>query len=321
MKYEFMSAFAEQIMEMLEFKEALGYARSSYDKFLLNFDRFCVKEYPDLNTLTQEIIMHWAIARPNEAAAGVTRRLIAIREFGKYIVSVGREAYVVPTELIGGFKKFMPYIYSDVELAKFFYGADNLPPYWSSPLREFTAPVLFRLMYCCGLRPVEIRLLKRAEVDFSEKVILISESKSYKDRIVVVDPGVISLCEKYDSIANIVFPDRKYFFPSSNGGIYTATLIQRLFHRCWQQAGVSFSRSQKPRVMDFRHNFATRTFMNWLDDGRDINSLMPYLSAYMGHSEFKYTAYYIHLIPDRLIRSTGVQWERMSALVPEVDLV
>jgi len=38
MKYEFMSAFADQITEMLEFKEALGYARSSYDKFLINFD-------------------------------------------------------------------------------------------------------------------------------------------------------------------------------------------------------------------------------------------------------------------------------------------
>lgn len=320
MKYEFKSAFADQITEMLEFKEALGYARSSYDKFLLNFDRFCCIGYKGENTLTQEIVMNWAIARPNEAAAGVTRRLIAIREFGKYLVSVGRDAYVVPTEIVGGFKRFMPYIYSDEELTKFFYGADRLPPYWSSPLREFTAPVLFRLMYCCGLRPSEIRLLKREDVDFSECLVLISESKSYKDRIVAVDSDVMTLCKKYDFIANVMFPDREYFFPSSNGGAHTATLIQKLFHRCWQQAGVSFPRSQKPRVMDFRHNFATRTFMNWLDEGKDINSLMPYLSAYMGHSEFKYTAYYIHLIPGRLIRSSGVQWERLNALVPEVEL-
>jgi integrase len=320
MKNEFVSAFAGQITEMLEFKEALGYARSSYYKFLLNFDRFCFGTYPGQNTLTQEIVSHWAIAKPNEAAAGVTRRLIAIREFGKFLVSVGRDAYVVPAELIGGFKKFMPYIYTDEELAKFFYGADNLPPHKLSPLREFTAPVLFRLMYCCGLRPAEIRLLKRTEVDFSEKLVLISESKSYKDRIVPVDPDVMALCEKYDFIANIMFPDRDYFFPSSNGGAYTATLIQNLFHRCWKQTEVSFSRSQKPRVTDFRHNFATRTFMNWLDEEKDINVLMPYLSAYMGHSEFRHTAYYIHLIPDRLIRSNGIQWERMKTLIPEVDL-
>jgi len=319
MKSEFMSAFADQITEMLEFKEALGYARSSYDKFLMNFDRFCYNVYPSQNILTQEIVSHWAIARHNETAAGVTRRLIAIREFGKYLVSVGCDAYVVPTELIGGFKKFMPYIYTDEELEKFFNGADNLPPYWSSPLREYTAPVMFRLMYCCGLRPAEIRLLKRVEVDFIDELVLISESKAYKDRIVTVDPDVMALCKKYDYIANIMFPDREYFFPSSNGGAFTAALIQNLFRRCWQQAGISFSRSQKPRVTDFRHNFATRTFMRWLDEGKDINALMPYLSAYMGHSDFSYTAYYIHLIPDKLIRSNGVNWDRMNALVPEVD--
>jgi len=320
MKCDFISAFALQMTDMLEFKEALGYARSSYDKFLLSFDRFCIKAYPEQNILTQKIVSHWAIAKQNESAAGVTRRLIAIREFGKYLVSVGCDAYIVPSEFIGGFKKFMPYIYTDEEITKFFIGADNLPPYWSSPLRDYTAPVLFRLMYCCGLRPAEIRLLKRIEVDFTESFVLISESKSNKDRIVTVDPGVMALCERYDFIANIMFPEREYFFPSSNGGAYTANLIQNLFHRCWRQAGISFSRSQKPRVTDFRHNFATRTFMNWLDEGKDINALMPYLSAYMGHSEFRHTAYYISLIPDRLIRSSGVQWDRMNALVPEVNL-
>jgi hypothetical protein len=60
--------------------------------------------------------------------------------------------------------------------------------------------------------------------------------------------------------------------------------------------------------------------MNWLDDGKDINALTPYLSAYMGHSDFSNTAYYISLIPDRLIKSSGVQWERMIALIPEVDI-
>jgi integrase len=318
MKSQFISAFASQIVEMLEFKEALGYSKSSYFKFLLNFDRFCSDAYPGQNKLTQEIVSHWAVAKPNEGAAGVTRRLIAIREFGKYLASSGTDAYVIPTELIGGFKKFMPYIYTDEELAKFFYGADNLPPHKNSPLREFTAPVLFRLMYCCGLRPSEVRLLKRSEVDFKESLLFISESKSYKDRIVPVDMGVMAICEKYDGIANIMYPDRKYFFQNPNGEAYTALWIQNIFHKCWLHSGVSFTRSQRPRVMDFRHNYATRTFMNWLDEGKDINALMPYLSAYMGHSEFKYTAYYIRLIPDRLLKSGGVQWERLNALVPEV---
>jgi len=61
--------------------------------------------------------------------------------------------------------------------------------------------------------------------------------------------------------------------------------------------------------------------MNWLDEGKDINALLPYLSTYMGHSDFSYTAYYIHLIPSRLIKSSGIQWDRMDALVPEVGIL
>ena len=203
-------------------------------------------------------------------------------------------------------------------MTAFFTGTDNLLPHEFSPLREFTAPTLFRLMYCCGLRVAEIRLLKRTELDFTEDQLFISKSKAYKDRIVTVDSEVMAMCEKYDSIANIMIANREYFFQNINGEPYSASWIQNLFRKCWKQAGISFPRSQRPRVTDFRHNFATRTFMKWLDEGKDINALMPYLSTYMGHTEFKYTAYYIHLIPDRLIKSCGVDWTPMEALVPEV---
>jgi len=319
MNNEFMSPFAGRILAMLEFKEALGYSRSSYYKFLLNFDRYCRAHYPNESILTQEIVAGWSMARVSETAAGVSRRLIAIREFGKYLASTGDEAYIIPSGFIGGVKKFMPYIYTDAELTAFFKGADSLLPDKRSPLREFTASALFRLMYCCGLRPSEIRLIKRDEVDFKENLILISESKSYKDRVVAVDSDVMALCGKYDHIADCVFPDRTYFFQGPNNGPYAAIWIQHLFRKCWKSSGISFSRSQNPRVGDFRHNYATRTLMNWLDEGKALDAYLPYLSAYMGHSDFSQTAYYIHLIPDKLIKNNGIKWDSMNAIIPEVD--
>ena len=315
----FKSRFAERISAMLEFKEALGYSRSSYHKFLLNFDRFCYENYPDASILTQEIVMSWGTAKPTETAAGLSRRLVAIREFGKYLASTDPHTFVVPSNFIGGAKKFMPYIYTDAELAAFFHGADTLPADKRSPLREFTAPVMFRLMFCCGLRPSEIRLIKRADMDFSEDLIAISESKSYRDRIITADPGVMAMCKKYDHVADCVFPDRIYFFQGPGGNPYTALWIQCAFRKCWDLSGIRLTRSQKPRVYDFRHNYASRTIMRWLDEGEDINANLPYLSTYMGHSDFKQTAYYIHLIPDLLIKSSGINWDSMAAVIPEVE--
>lgn len=49
--------------------------------------------------------------------------------------------------------------------------------------------------------------------------------------------------------------------------------------------------------------------------------LLPYLSAYMGHSELTSTLYYVHLLPENLRRSKGVDWDFLSRVygkeVPE----
>lgn len=34
---------------------------------------------------------------------------------------------------------------------------------------------------------------------------------------------------------------------------------------------------------------------NWVKEGQDINALMPYLCAYMGHSDTRCTEYYLRL--------------------------
>lgn len=73
--------------------------------------------------------------------------------------------------------------------------------------------------------------------------------------------------------------------------------------------------------MDFwSHRFATANLSRWLDRGIDIHSRLPYLQAYMGHKELAATAYYIHLLPENLVRSSGIDWDSMNRLVPEVEL-
>lgn len=69
----------------------------------------------------------------------------------------------------------------------------------------------------------------------------------------------------------------------------------------------------------FRHNYATRTMMRWMNEGKDIMAMTTYLSAYMGHTEFTSTLYYIHLLPERLIKSSGIDWKRFSCIYPEVS--
>jgi hypothetical protein len=54
--------------------------------------------------------------------------------------------------------------------------------------------------------------------------------------------------------------------------------------------------------------------MRWIDNGNDIVTLLPYLSTYMGHSEITSTLYYIHLLPDRIRKSAGIDWKLFSII-------
>jgi len=69
--------------------------------------------------------------------------------------------------------------------------------------------------------------------------------------------------------------------------------------------------------MDKTENYATRILQKWMDEGKDLYASLPYLSAYMGHSDFSETAYYIHLLPERLTQTSAIDWKRFDVLIPE----
>jgi len=57
-----------------------------------------------------------------------------------------------------------------------------------------------------------------------------------------------------------------------------------------------------------------------LNEGRNLYAMLPYLRAYMGHEKFSDTAYYIHILPERLMVSPGVQWDNIDCIGMGVDI-
>ena len=263
--------------------------------------------------------MQWIRLRPNETSNGLKRRMVAIREFGKYLNSIGTEAFMPIPEMVGPSKPFYPYLFSDDELIAFFSAADTMPPHELSPYREYVIPVLFRLLYCCGLRPHEVRLIRSDDINLESGSIYIRDTKRHRDRMVIMSHDMQVLCQEYDSKMRVVLHNRDYFFSNPQGSPYPVHWVQNQFRICWGKAGIlTFRGATKPRVYDFRHNYATRILMRWLEEGRDLYTWLPYLSTYMGHSEFSCTAYYIHLLPERLVKTSAIDWARFSNLIPEV---
>ena len=311
MNYTFQSHFSSRIRDMLEYRAALGRGIIGYGWNLANFDRFCLNRFPEETSLTKELVFAWC----NDAVGRSGYRAQIIRGFARYLLSVGNEAFLMPPGFFPPRKPDLPYIFSEDELRRFFEAADRFPSCPTSPLLEYTVPVIFRLQYACGMRPQEVRLLKRADFNFSDGTIHIAEAKHYKDRRLAINHGIMDMCGNYDRIANAVIPSRVYFFQSTEGGAYSHGWLTAKFHQCWKLSGNGNTRGVCVPY-DFRHNYATQTLMRWAEEGKDLNAWIPYLSAYMGHAAFSATFYYIHLLPERLSR---MDFTRIKGIIPEAS--
>ena len=304
------SFFAPQIKSMLELLATLGRSYKTLSFNLQSFDRFVCGNYPEANKLTQELAQKWCAE--GASATGSGYKMHVMRDFGKYLVSIGIDAFVFPASWIPAHKADLPHLFSDTELQQFFSAADAVPPHFNSPMWEYVIPVVFRIIFACGLRPQEARLLKRADVDYNNRLMLIAEAKGYKDRLLPICDDLAELCCKYDSIANCGQPDRQYFFEAPKGGAYRGAWITAQYHRVRRLAG-GIAEGSVP--YDLRHNFATQTIMRWTEEKRDFNKWLPYLSAYMGHETFNATYYYVHLLPERL---SACDFTKIAGIIPEV---
>jgi len=317
----FISAFASSLEAMLSYREALGFSRSSYEYKLLSFDRFCAEHYPGSETMTKELVIKWVENEVAKKCSNIRDKEAAVRFFGKYLNAIGKTAYILPQKYISDAKRKVksPYVFTDEEVASLFRATDTIK---AKPFASVIAPVIFRLIYTCGLRPNEGRELKRANINFSTGEILITKTKRKRERIVVMSDDMLRLCRSFDTRRSIFAKDSEYFFPARDGGAYGTNQLGQLFKKCWNSANPETDISVLPnvRIYDLRHRFASAVLNRWLDEGRNLYAMLPYLRAYMGHSKLSDTAYYIHLLPENLLQSAGINWAELDEMIPEVSV-
>ena len=231
----------------------------------------------------------------------------------------GEKAFILPTGLKGGDMPLMPYVFTPESLNAFFSFTDTMERYYQSTVRHLVAPVMFRYMYCCGLRPAEARRLNREDVDLKTGRIFIQESKYNKERIVYAPEELLSLTRAYLQQISSVFPNSVALFVDREGRHIPKDSHQYLFEVCRGGSGIRTSGTKQPNLYSFRHSFATHRIYQWYKEGKNIDSLLPGLSAYMGHSQLQNTLYYLHFLPELFSNMAGFDFEQFSEIVPEVN--
>jgi integrase len=230
-----------------------------------------------------------------------------------------RDYAIIPSGLTKKKPRYTPYIYSKDEISAVWKAFDAIEPKLRYPTRHLVMSAIVRLLYCYGLRPAEARMLKSTDVDLTCGKLFIRESKGHKDRIVMMSPDVTEYMRDYDRAINRILRKRAWFFSNESGDPYDPSWLNRNFGEIRKQLNLPAVCGVYPRLYDFRHTFSTHRLYEWMREGKDLDVMLPYLSAYMGHAQLSDTYYYIHLVPEQFETLSGVDFTRYEALLPEVE--
>jgi integrase len=318
-KKTFESDLAELIVSFLKLKKSVGLKYETDEYYLHQFDEYFLKEKSKSKTKSLKIIIKkWIILRNTENSVTQRRRIATIRQFGKYLMDSNYpDPFIIPNKICQKQSRTLPHFFTNNEIIKFFTACDSLKQCNNSSVRHYVLPILFRVLYCCGLRTCEARKILVKDVDFTNKYIDIINSKGLKSRRIFIHQELATLLEKYDAKINCLIPERTYFFPVKKESCYSNSSISYNFNKIWCLANLKKEPNKRIRAYDMRHHFAFANINRWTEEGINVNAMLPYLMRYMGHSSLDSTLYYVHLVPE-FFSTLNNKTKALEDLLPEV---
>jgi len=215
-----------------------------------------------------------------------------ITNFMKYMVIERTISRSYQNQLINALKLFYKYTFSIhfssdmIERPRREY---NLPSYLTreevsliiQTLKYLKHRCIVSLMYACGLRNGEIIRIELKDIDVSQRLLIIRQSKGNKDRAVPIPISIINMLNDYCS----TYKPTKYLFEGQEkGSQYTSRSVQQFFKEAVIKSGI---RKTDASPHWLRHSYATH-IMEMGTNLRDLQTLL-------GHKNLRTTEIYTHI--------------------------
>jgi len=300
------STLDRDLTDYLQLRRSLGHQLAEAQWLLPDFVAYL--DAQGLRTVTVQAALEWAQQSPSGRVSSVgPRRMTAIRGFARYLSGIEADTEVPPLGLMPHRQRWRPpFIYNpaNVETVRELARQSIV-----SPLRAATYDTLIGLLAVSGLRIGEAIKLDRSDLDWTEGVLLIRESKFGKSRLVPLHPSSMQALSDYTDLRDELQPRTKElsFFVSLKRKRLLYAVVQQTFRRLVDTAGIGVNAPSPPRLHDLRHTFAVRTLLGWYRAGEDVAAKMPSLSTYLGHREPAYTYWYLSAAPELLALAAARQ--------------
>lgn len=304
---------AQLVSDYLAFKKSLGMRFRSETATLRSFCR-------TLGDIEIEEVRPRSVL-PFLAGKGVVTRhwhqkFKILRGFYRFAMARGYVDFCpLPETIPKPPPSLVPYIYSREEILRLLDATQTLENPMS-PLQATTFRTLLLSLYGTGLRISEALSLTLTDVDLSEALMVVRNTKFFKTRLVPIGPDLVRVLSAY-SVRRRRLPrpagEDSAFFATRSGKALSYDRVNTIFQILRTRACIHREKEARyqPRIHDLRATFAVHRLLAWYRDGRDVQRLLPQLSTYLGHVEIADTQRYLCLTPE-LLQEANCRFERYA---------
>lgn len=294
---------ARDAKEFLRFKRSMGITYQRGEHVLDSFLRFVVQRWGNGKIELDDVVRQWCARRAGCKAVTVANEFGVVRQLCLYRRRYDPLGYV-PEHALAPIKEsiFQPYIFSHDEVRQVLALASRHHGQfiWAGMLRP-----LILVLYCTGLRLGEAARLHTTDVNLDRGTLMIRCSKG-RSRLVVIRSDLVAelrsyLAQRQRLVRDLGRPDPEAFFLRRDASGLTVRSASEAIRRLLRQLGLKPATGRAgARPYEFRHAFAVHRLTAWANEGVDIHTKLPLLSAYLGHLNIIGTEVYLKATPHLL---------------------
>ncbi len=225
------------------------------------------KNHKEVRKEDIESYMFFLVKERNVSRSYQNLHVNALKLFYKEIISI----YLSPEMINRPRKEYkLPHYLTREEVSKIFFSIGNVKH-----------RAMISIVYACGLRLGEVIRIKLKDIDASQRLLMIRQSKGNKDRVVPIPESILYLLNDY---ANVYKPKEYLFEGQREGESYAERSLQEVFKTALRKSAIQ---KQEATLHWLRHSYATHL----LEMGTNIRDLQTLL----GHKNVKTTEGYTHI--------------------------
>lgn len=296
----------------LQYKRFLGYSYKTEEVVIKEIVDYLT--FNKIEEITKNVTQNYARNNQNIASNTLARNMGTFREFCIYLKQQGIQCYQIPQKLYPqNHKNYTPYIFSHKEISRIYRNL-NIPlqNYHYSYYRQVVYPLIIKILYQTGMRIGEVLKLRIDDYNVEYGCFKLNNTKNDNERIIILSNDLKLELEQFLKKFSLAFRRNTLIFNVSQ------CVIENYFFNLLNLSNIPRNENS-PRLHDLRHTFIVHRIQKYIEDGTDLNTILPILQVHVGHQSLNSLSYYFHLTKEILIDIKETSEKELNYLIPSLE--